>query len=1116
MSVEPTADWYKDAVIYEVHVRAFADGNSDGIGDFGGLTSRLDYLQSLGVTALWLLPFYPSPLRDDGYDIADYHGINPAYGDIRSFTRFLREAHRRDLRVITELVLNHTSDQHPWFQRSRADEPGGRWRDYYVWSDSPERYPEVRVIFEDYETSNWAWDPVAGAYYWHRFFSHQPDLNFDNPEVQDAMLGVVDRWFDLGVDGVRLDAVPYLFERDGTNGENLPETHEYLARLRAHVDRRFPGRMLLAEANQWPEDAAAYFGDPASGRAECHTAFHFPVMPRLYMALKMEDREPIIDILTQTPAIPESCQWVLFLRNHDELTLEMVTDEERDYMYRAYAADPQMRVNVGIRRRLAPLLGNDRRSIELMNVLLMSLPGTPVIYYGDELGMGDNVYLGDRDSLRTPMQWGPGRCAEFSDVNPQQLYLPVIIDPDFHYESVNVEAEERNPASLLWWMRRLITLRQQHPVFGRGDLEFLYPENAKVLAFTRTWQDETVLVVVNLSRLAQHVNLELHEHRGAVPVELLGGTEFPAVGEGPYPITLGPHGWFWFVLDSRRQESRFADVGGGDLPTLRSPDDWHELFVGRARRDLQRALPGYLARNRWYAGRQRVLTGVELLDAVPVHPPRSRPAAYVVLVSAIYTEGEPDTYLLPLSVKSAREAEALLADHPAAGVAWLERADGELQLLHDATVDPSFARATLDALVKKRTFASPSGATLRLTATSQLRRVLAGENLAEIAVQVPAVEQSNSSVVFGSKVVVKTFRRAQEGVNPDLEISSFLTHRRGFPHIAPYLGAIEYVKGRSEPRTVAVATGYVANEGDAWRYTLDALSLFYEHAVRDLEGNHNRLPKHRSPTGLVGIEPPERVAHAIGPYLDSAELLGRRTAELHAALAGGDGDDFEPVPFSSLWQRSRFQAMRAHVRPTMRQITRVLDTLDDETRADAEALLASEERIIATMARLVDHRIDALRIRIHGDLHLGQVLHAGRDFVFIDFEGEPSRPPSERRIKRAALADVAGMVRSFQYAVHAGLLAHEERGLVPTRRIRQAFESRGRLWQTWVTAAYLGGYLDEAQGAPFVPSDPDDLDTLLTVQLLDKALYEVRYDLAHRPDWARIPLRGISQLLEED
>ncbi len=491
--------WFKDAVIYEVHPRAFFDSDGDGRGDFAGLTQKLHYLQDLGVTVIWVLPFFASPLRDDGYDISDYKSVHSAYGSLRDFKIFVREAHARGLRVVTELVLNHTSDQHAWFQKSRRAKPGSKWRDFYVWSDSPEKYPEVRIIFQDFETSNWTWDPMAQAYFWHRFYSHQPDLNYDSPHVRKAVFEAVDFWLSLGVDGLRLDAVPYLYQREGTNCENLPETHAFLKDLRRHVEAKFGNRMLLAEANQWPEDAAAYFGEGD----ECHMAFHFPIMPRLFIALRQEDRFPIVDVLEQTPPIPDSCQWATFLRNHDELTLEMVTDEERDYMYRVYAEDQQMRINLGIRRRLAPLLNNHRRKIELMTSLLFSLPGTPVLYYGDEIGMGNNVYLGDRNGVRTPMQWNPDRNAGFSRANSQQLYLPVIIDPEYHYESINVETQLQNPSSLLCWMKRFIALRKRYKAFGRGTTEFLHPDNRKVMAFVRRYQDECLLIVANLSRYVQ-------------------------------------------------------------------------------------------------------------------------------------------------------------------------------------------------------------------------------------------------------------------------------------------------------------------------------------------------------------------------------------------------------------------------------------------------------------------------------------------------------------------------------------------------------------------------------------------------------------------------------------
>ena len=605
-------EWYRSGGIYEMHVRAFADSNGDGIGDFPGLTAHLDYVAELGVTAIWLLPFYPSPGRDDGYDIADYMSVNPDYGTLAQFKKFLKAAHDRGIRVITELVVNHTSDQHPWFQRARRAPAGSRWRNFYTWSDDDSRWPDARIIFSDTEASNWAWDPVAGQYYWHRFFSHQPDLNYDNPEVQAAITKVVDFWLGMGVDGLRLDAVPYLYQRDGTNCENLPETHAFLRGLRRHVDANFPGRMLLAEANQWPEDAAEYFGDGD----ECHMNFHFPLMPRMFMALQMEHRTPIVDILEQTPALPEGGQWATFLRNHDELTLEMVTDEERDYMYRAYANDPQMRINVGIRRRLAPLLGNDRRRIELLNAVLYSLPGTqwatflrnhdeltlemvteeerdqmyrayaadptarlnlgirrrlapllrsrrklelanallfslpgsPVLYYGDEIGMGDNVYLGDRDGVRTPMQWTGDRNAGFSHADFAQLYAPLLMDPVYGYQAVNVESELRNPSSFLRWLRRFIELRKEHPVFGLGTYAPIPPSNPRVFAHIRTHEDDIALCVHNLARTAQAVELDLSAYEGHRPVEMLGNSRFPRIGELPYLLTLAPRGFFWFLL----------------------------------------------------------------------------------------------------------------------------------------------------------------------------------------------------------------------------------------------------------------------------------------------------------------------------------------------------------------------------------------------------------------------------------------------------------------------------------------------------------------------------------------------------------------------------------------
>jgi maltose alpha-D-glucosyltransferase/alpha-amylase len=662
-----SGDWYRDAVIYEVHVRAYYDSDADGVGDFRGLTSKLEYLRDLGVTAIWLLPFYPSPLRDDGYDIADYMGVHRSYGTLRDLRAFLREARRQGLHVVTELVMNHTSDAHPWFQRARRSPFGDPHRDYYVWSDTPDYYRDARVIFKDFEASNWAWDPVAGAYYWHRFYGHQPDLNFDNPAVREEMLRIVDYWFEMGVDGMRLDAIPYLYERDGTTCENLPETHEFLRDLRAHVDARFDGKMLLAEANQWPEEAAAYFGTGD----ECHMAFHFPLMPRMFMAIQMEDRFPIIDILEQTPKIPEAAQWAMFLRNHDELTLEMVTDEERDYMYRMYASDPQARINLGIRRRLAPLLGGDRKTIELMNGLLFSMPGTPVVYYGDEIGMGDNIYLGDRNGVRTPMQWSADRNAGFSRANPQRLYLPVIIDPEYHAEAINVEAQQNNPTSLLWWMRRIIALRNRHKAFGRGSMEMLYPRNRKVLCFVRSHEGERVLVVANLSRQVQYVELDLSRFRGLVPVELFGQSEFPPIGDLPYFLTLGPHTFYWLALTP----ARVAATPAAPLRTLRVRT-WTDLFEDRDRAQLEEVLPAYLRSVRWFGGKARRVKTAEVVEAVPVGgSTRAPPDAVLAFISVDYTEGQPETYVLPLTTASGERARELESAFPHSVVARL-RVDG--------------------------------------------------------------------------------------------------------------------------------------------------------------------------------------------------------------------------------------------------------------------------------------------------------------------------------------------------------------------------------------------------------------------------------------------------------
>ncbi|MGZ8901452.1 MAG: maltose alpha-D-glucosyltransferase, partial [Limisphaerales bacterium] len=695
-NLEADPFWYKTGVIYELHVRAFYDSDGNGVGDFIGLTSKLDYLRDLGVTALWLLPFYPSPLRDDGYDIADYFKVHPNYGTLEDFKLFLREAHHRGLRVITELVLNHTSDQHAWFQRARRAKPGSRWRDFYVWSDTPEKYKETRIIFKDVEVSNWTWDHVAGAYYWHRFFSHQPDLNYDNPEVFDEMVKVLDFWLDLGVDGLRLDAVPYLYEREGTSCENLPETHAALKKLRAHVDSKYGDRMLLGEANQWPEDAVAYFGEGKGD--ECHMTFHFPLMPRLFMAARMEERTPIVDILEQTPAIPESAQWALFLRNHDELTLEMVTDEERDYMYRMYAHVQQARLNLGIRRRLAPLLGNDRKRIELLNALLFSLPGTPVLYYGDEIGMGENIYLGDRNGVRTPMQWSSDKNAGFSRANPQALYLPIIYDPEYHYEALNVEAQLANPHSLLWWMRRLLALRKKWRALGEGQCEFLNPENRKILAYVLRDEDETLLVVANLSRFVQPVELDLSRFKGVEPMELFGRTRFPPIGDQPYFLTLGPHAFYWFALQSAEIA---APAAGGGPRSISAPHEWQDIFTGKRKTTLETILTSYIQKQRWFGGKANPVKQVTVAEIFPIAS-GDKDLGYLTLLNVDYVQGNPEVYQLPLAFATGEEAQRLLNDAPRLVIADLKVAEDQSGVLYDALGNTAFCNALLEMIADER------------------------------------------------------------------------------------------------------------------------------------------------------------------------------------------------------------------------------------------------------------------------------------------------------------------------------------------------------------------------------------------------------------------------------
>ncbi|ACY16594.1 maltose alpha-D-glucosyltransferase [Haliangium ochraceum] len=1125
VTLESDPLWFKDAIIYELHVRAFHDSNGDGIGDFRGLVDKLDYLQDLGVTALWLLPFYPSPLKDDGYDTADYTDVHPSYGNLRDFRKFLDEAHARGLRVITELVINHTSTEHPWFQRARRAAPGSKYRNYYVWSDTPDRYQDARIIFSDFEASNWSWDPVAKAYYWHRFYSHQPDLNFDNPDVHKEVKRALDFWMDMGVDGMRLDAIPYLFERDATNCENLPETHQFLKELRAHVDENYEDRMFLAEANQWPEDAAAYFGDGD----ECHMNFHFPLMPRMFMALQLENTFPILDILEQTPEIPENCQWALFLRNHDELTLEMVTDEDRDFMIRFYAADPQARINLGIRRRLAPLLGT-RSKIELMNGLLFSLPGTPVLYYGDEIGMGDNFHLGDRDGVRTPMQWSADRNAGFSRANPQRLYLPVIIDPDYRYEAVNVEAQQGNASSLLWWMKRIMSLRKQHKVFGRGSVSFLRPENPKVLAFVRELDDDKVLVVANLSRSAQPVEIDLSDYQGLDPVEMFGRSHFPRIGSEPYFLSLAPYAFYWFELASPSE----GDVDTSyPLPTIDVPGPWSSLLtVARQATKLARVCGQYAPHARWFRAKSRTISKASITDAIAIKYTRpgsdgERPKSksreetgYLVFVEFEYTRELPETYLMPMAYATGEHAVEIERDRPEAIIARVrsrvpskggdEVAQG---ILFEAVHEPAFCTALLEMFTKRKSREGKLGE-LIAEPSSQFKGLYEGD-AEERKPRVLGGEQSNTSILYGERFMLKLSRLIELGEsdrsNPDVEIGRFLT-AQSFAHAPALAGVIRYgvKKGVSE---FGVLQSYVRNQGDAWVFTLDMLRMYLERVLSATD-EETQIPP-LGPDSLLkrAFAPvPEAARDAIERFLPMAEVLGERTAELHVALASSEDDErFQPEPFSRLFQRSLYQAGHTELAQSFEQLKRRKKQISDPTLlAQISELLSCQKQLDARLKRITEDRIDTVRIRCHGDYHLGQVLYTGGDFVIIDFEGEPARPLGERRIKRTPLRDVAGMLRSFHYAT-VSIMRDP-----PVPADPEVIASWLAVWRSWVSAAFLGAYLRTVDGHGLLPKDPKQQELLLDFVLIEKCVYELRYELDNRPDWVWIPLEGLRELAGKD
>jgi len=1191
--------WYKDAIIYELHVRAFADSNNDGIGDFPGLLSRLDYLQDLGVTCIWLLPFFPSPLRDDGYDIANYVDVNPSYGTLSDFKAFLDAAHQRNMQVMIELVINHTSDQHPWFKAARLASPGSPERAMYVWSDSDQLYKDARIIFTDTEKSNWTWDETAKAYYWHRFFSHQPDLNFDNPVVIEEVLKAMRFWLDMGVDAMRMDAIPYLVERDGTSCENLPETHRAIKAIRAAIDADYANRLVLAEANQWPADVRPYFGDGD----ECHMAFHFPLMPRIYMALRQEDRLPITDIMAQTPAIPDNCQWGLFLRNHDELTLEMVTDDERDYMYLAYSADPRMRINVGIRRRLAPLVDNNRRRIELLNSLLLSFPGTPILYYGDELGMGDNIYLGDRNGVRTPMQWNSDRNAGFSKCDPARLYFPVVMDPIYGYQVINVEAQLSDQSSLLHWTRNMIALRKLFQVFGRGTLKFLNPANRKILAYLRDLNrndgsHETVLCVANLSRFAQPVSLDLNDYAGFEPVEMLGYVPFPAINDTPYALTLAPYSFLWLEL---QPASARPDLPAETLPEVQlaatveaierevalldlQNEGWAELLAGQGLKLMESALPGWLPRQRWFGAKSRTIQSARVLDWVELSEtatngallpgtdsPQIKPQPVLFFVEVIYADGASDTYQIPLAFTAGSDLEELTSSHPLSIVATVATVNGPA-VLHDATANEAFRQSLLKLIESRAKLklsstrepifdahrgegnvspapldaqpgeAAEPGSTAASASSSlaQSQQVQPGVSLdtsevvvsegwlearpstsfsntgdAQFSSRVGLAEQSNTSIVYGDQLILKVFRRLQPGENPDVEIGRFLTEVAHFSRIAPFMGQIGIVAASGEKTTVAMLQGLVANQGDGWQWFLNQLDDFLK-SVADLPSP----PESPLPSFLNEREPLREAMEHAGPSLAAAALLGRRTAEMHLALATPTDDPaFAAEPLTPEYLSIDARRIDAQITSTLEALKTKLSTLKDLVADDAGLLLSRRINLFARAHAITASTPEGQRIRIHGDYHLGQTLRTTGfsteqdDFVLLDFEGEPARPLVERRQKQSPLKDVAGMIRSFSYAAYSGLeqakSAHRDAAKPADSMNLTAWAI---LWQNSVSAEFLRAYRETIRANPILLPSPQQSQALLAAFLLEKALYELLYELNNRPAWLHIPLAGILTL----
>lgn len=1081
--------WFKDAIIYELSVRAFYDSNRDGIGDFPGLVQKLDYLEDLGINTIWLLPFFPSPLKDDGFDVSEYCDIHPDYGTLADFKLFLKEAHRRGIKVITELILNHTSDQHPWFQKSRKARSGSKYIDYYVWSDTPDKYKEARVMFQDEEASNWSWDNEAKAYFWHRFYRHQPELNFDNPEVQLEMIKVVDFWMKMGVDGFRLPSVPFLFEEEGTNCENLPQTHAFLKRLRLHMDKHYEDRVLIAEANLWPEDAAQYFGEGQ----ECHMSFNYPLMPRLFLGLRTEDSYPIIDIIEQTPQTPPNSQWALFLRNHDEIGLDMVTEEEKDYLFKAYAKDPNTKHNAGIRRRLAPLLNNDRRKIELLYTIMFSLPGTPVLYYGDEIGMGDNVYLGDRFGVRTPMQWNVNINAGFSDANPQRLFLPVITDPVYRYESLNVATLEENPSSLVWWVKNVLAMRKRLNVFGRGDLKFIESSNAKVLSFARTYQDQKIIVVANLSQFSQATTLNLSDYKDCDVTEVFSQNRFLNVGDGEYPITIGPYGYFWFQADV--SEKKNVSTTSPELFLFETDISWEKLFnnYNEVRVLERKILQPFMKKCRWFGGKAKVISKMNIHKVIPVKVEGE--THFMTIIQVDYVQRLPELYFLPMCFVPS-DSMFDKVEYTAQSVISRAEIQGKAGFILDSSYDRTF-RDFLFGSMDRKVRIKDDGGTLEFNSS-----VYTKLNADKIESKILKADQSNTAIIYNDQFFFKFYRKIENEINPDLEIVRFLSENTSFRNAPKYAGSIEYRDNEGKTTVFGLLQEKVENQGDSWVMTIDSVGRFYERVIA--KAKKEKLPKLINRDAIKFEEAPELIQEFIGRgFYERVVRLGQRTAEMHLALASDKSTPpFSPEYFTANYQRSLYSTLRKLLRDRFKLLEQTMPKLDQETQKLGKEVLEMEDTILECFSLIYQTRINAIKTRIHGDYHLGQVLFTGKDFIIIDFEGEPGFSFSERRLKKSPLKDVAGMMRSFHYAAFGKILLNENYREKDIEFLEQWAEQ----WQHYVSRFYLGAYLEKMG---MEKSLSPEGEVLIRTYLLEKAVYELGYELNGRPDWVNIPLRGI-------